>query len=320
MTTDGGAHWRDVSPPMLKRKGLALANGLAGATFLSPSDFFVSLSYEEPLWPAVVFHTTDGGKKWLRAGSVPGGGAGIWLGFANDRYGWALVVTGLAMGQESVTIYETTTGGGHWSVISRSNPLVWGPGIPLGTPQGPSVGCDKTGFSFSGTGTTGLMWLTGQSAGGPCLARSTDGGRRWTNLVLPILLPPAYGGAIPPVFCSASSGALSAWYGNGAVTAVYSTTNGGKTWVEHRTPSAKPALLDVVSSTTWFAALGKTIYHMTNGGVSWSRIAAPVNFGSYSGRGTLDFVNTEDGWTLLGTQVWHTIDGGHMWTSEVLPT
>ena len=119
MTTDGGAHWRDVSPPMVRRKGFALASGLAGADFLSPSDFFVSLSYEGPLWPAVDFHTTDGGKKWLRAGSVSGGGAGIWLRFANDRYGWALVVTGLAMGQESVTIYETTTGGGHWSVISR---------------------------------------------------------------------------------------------------------------------------------------------------------------------------------------------------------
>lgn len=104
------------------------------------------------------------------------------------------------------------------------------------------------------------------------------------------------------------------------MTAVYSTTNGGKTWVEHRTPSGKPVLADVVSSTTWFAALGKTIYHTTNGGLSWSRIAASVNFGSYSGRGTLDFVNTEDGWTLLGDQVWHTTDGGHMWASELPPT
>ena len=26
MTTDGGAHWRDVSPPMLQRKGFGLAS------------------------------------------------------------------------------------------------------------------------------------------------------------------------------------------------------------------------------------------------------------------------------------------------------
>jgi hypothetical protein len=66
MTTDGGANWRDISPPMLRKmrqSGLALASGLAGATFLSPSDFFVSTSYEGPLLSAVVFHTTDGGKK-----------------------------------------------------------------------------------------------------------------------------------------------------------------------------------------------------------------------------------------------------------------
>jgi photosystem II stability/assembly factor-like uncharacterized protein len=193
--------------------------------------------------------------------------------------------------------------------------------MPPGTPQGPSVGCDKTGFSFSATGTPGPMWLTGQSAGGPCLARSTDGGSRWTNLVLPILLPPAYGAANPPVFSSASAGALSVWYGGPkatTVTAVYSTANGGTTWVEHRLPSGESVLADVVSATTWFADRGKTLYRTTNGGVSWSRIAASVNFGRYSGWGTLDFVNTEDGWTLLGNQVWHTTDGGHMWASEYL--
>jgi photosystem II stability/assembly factor-like uncharacterized protein len=104
------------------------------------------------------------------------------------------------------------------------------------------------------------------------------------------------------------------------VTAVYSTANGGMTWVEHQLPSGKPVLADVVSSTTWFGAIGKTLYRTTNGGVSWSRIAASVNFGSYSRWGTLDFANTEDGWTLLGNQVWHTTDGGRIWASEDLPT
>lgn len=323
MTTDGGGHWRDVSPPMLRQSGVGLASGLAGATFLSPTDFFVSLSYEGSPGPAVIFHTTDGGEKWLRAGSVSGGGEGIWLRFASDRQGWALVVTGLAMGQESVTIYETTTGGEHWSVISRSMPLVGGPGIAEGTPGGPPTLCGKTGFSISGVGARVSLWLTGQSEGAPCLYRSLDRGRRWTKVDLPIPSRPESGGANPPTFSAASIGALSVWYGgpNGTtVTAVYSTTNSGMTWGEHRTPSGKPELTDVVSSTTWFAARAKTIYRTTNGGVSWSRIDTSVSFGSYSRWVPLDFVNAEDGWTLLNNQVWHTTDGGRIWSSQDLPT
>ena len=88
--------------------------------------------------------------------------------------------------------------------------------------------------------------------------------------------------------------------------------------MEHQLPSGKPVLADVVSSTTWFAASGRTLYRTINGGVSWSRIAASVTFGSYDG-GTLDFVNTVDGWTILGAQVWHTTDGGHIWVYEVSP-
>jgi photosystem II stability/assembly factor-like uncharacterized protein len=322
MTTDGGGHWLDVSPPMLRRKGFALASGLAGADFLSSSDFFVSVFNSGPdeLQPVFLLHTTDAGRKWNEVGYFPNGVGEARVSFLNNRQGWVVVGNGEAMQQEPVTIYETTTGGGRWSVISRSNPLVGGPGIPGGTPGGPSVGGYKTGLTVSRSEPSAVLWLTGQSAGAPFLARSI-GGRHWTNLVLPTPLPPEGGGASSPVFSSASSGALSAWYGGPnatTVTAVYSTANGGTTWVEHQLPSGKPVLADVVSSTTWFAASGRTLYRTINGGVSWSRIAASVTFGSYDG-GTLDFVNTVDGWTILGAQVWHTTDGGHIWVYEVSP-
>jgi photosystem II stability/assembly factor-like uncharacterized protein len=324
MTTDRGGHWLDVTPPMLRRKGFALASGgLAGADFLSLSDFFVSVFNSEPdeLLPVFLLHTTDAGRKWNEVGSFPNSIGEARVSFLNKLQGWVAVGNGEAMQQEPVTIYETTTGGGHWTVISRSNPLVWGPGIPLGTPQGPSVGGYKTGLTVSRSELSAVLWLTGQSAGAPFLARST-GGRHWTNLVLPTPLPPEGGGASSPVFSSPSSGALSAWYGGPnatTVTAVYSTANGGTTWVEHQLPSGKPVLADVVSSTTWFGAIGKTLYRTTTRGASWARIAASVNFGRYSRWGTLDFVNTEDGWALLGNQVWHTTDGGRLWTHEPLP-
>ena len=318
MTADGGAAWRDVSPPMLRRTGFILATGFGGCSFLSPTDFFVSVfdvGRKVATLPTVVLHTTDGGKKWVETASLSGRGGDTWVRFFNDRHGWAEVGDGLAMGQEAVTIYQTTSGGKHWSVISRSQPLVGGPGVPGGTPGGPPFGCDKTGFSFSGSPTAAALWLTGASAGPPCLARSTDGGRRWIAIVLPNPSTPEGGKAWPPVFSSASNGALSAWYGtaHGNVTVVYSTADGGATWVEHRTPTSNPALVDVVSATTWFAAIDRTIYWTTNKGASWSSLRIYINFGYHQSSNTLDFVNVVDGWAVLGGALWHTTDGGHMW-------
>jgi photosystem II stability/assembly factor-like uncharacterized protein len=150
---------------------------------------------------------------------------------------------------------------------------------------------------------------------------STDGGRRWGRAE--VLDPSAgWGGtAWPPVFSSKSDGALAVWYGtpHEVVTAVYSTTNGGWTWVEHQTPSPKPGLVDVVSPTTWFAATGTTIYRTTDAGTSWSSAHVSLNFSNYQSSNTLDFVNAVDGWAVLGGALWHTTDGGRLWTHEPLP-
>ncbi len=102
--------------------------------------------------------------------------------------------------------------------------------------------------------------------------------------------------------------------------AIYSTTNAGKTWAEHRSPVAAPALVAVVSATTWFAAIDRTVYRTTDGGTSWSTVRGSLNFGGTQASNTLDFVNTVDGWAVRAGTLWHTTDGGHMWSSEVLPT
>jgi photosystem II stability/assembly factor-like uncharacterized protein len=217
-----------------------------------------------------------------------------------------------------VTIYETTSGGTHWTVVSRSMSLDGKPGTPdnAGT-------CGDTGLIALGTARGPVLWLTGYSNVAPCVLESTDGGRRWRWAGAGAFDPSAgWGGeAWPAVFSSGASGALAVWYGtaHGSVTAVYSTRDHGATWVEHRTPSAKPALTDVVSSTTWFAASGKTLYRTTNGGASWSSTPASVNFGNSQSSSTLDFVNTADGWAVVGGALWHTTDGGRAWVPQALP-
>jgi photosystem II stability/assembly factor-like uncharacterized protein len=79
-------------------------------------------------------------------------------------------------------------------------------------------------------------------------------------------------------------------------------------------------MVAVVSATTWFAAIGRTLYRTTDGGTSWSTIHASRNLGYDQSSNTLDFVSTGDGWAVLNGHVWHTTDGGHVWASEALPT
>ena len=97
-------------------------------------------------------HTTDAGRKWNEVGYFPNGVGEARVSFLNNHQGWVVVGNGEAMQQEPVTIYETTTGGGRWSVISRSNSLVGEAGIPGGTPGGPSVGGYKTGLTVVALG------------------------------------------------------------------------------------------------------------------------------------------------------------------------
>ena len=106
----------------------------------------------------------------------------------------------------------------------------------------------------------------------------------------------------------------------GSVTAFYSTSNGGSTWVEHRPPRPTNGPMDVDSSRTWFVVVGKALYRSTDGGTTWASIVTKKNLSGYTGTGSLDFVNTTDGWIILGSgRLWHTTDGGQVWKVEVLP-
>ena len=171
MTTDGGAHWRDVSPPMLQRKGFGLASALTGADFLSPTDFFVSLWHWGPVY---LLHTTDGGRKWTEVGSFPNGVGEAWVSFLDNRQGWVAIGNGAAGGTSSVTIYATTDAGAHWAVVARSPSLSGKPG----TPDNPG-GCHDTGLTWSGSLRAPVLWLMGEGNVAPCVLESTDGGKRW---------------------------------------------------------------------------------------------------------------------------------------------
>jgi photosystem II stability/assembly factor-like uncharacterized protein len=328
MTSDGGAQWRDVSPPALRRAGYVLDGSLAGGAFMSATDFWVSVSdiavddeemgvLREAPSPAVVFHTTNGGLTWSPSGSFPRSDGNVWIEFANDHLGWVEVGNGQAAMTEAVSIYLTTNDGRSWSLASRSMSATGAPG----TAGGPALSGDKAGLGVSAAPSPSgapTLWLASSGAVTFLVSRSTDEGRTWTG-------PLAVGGetgdgggiAYPPVFVGSQTGAFQASYGtqHGSVAAFVSTTDGGRSW--SLTPSPKARLLAVVSPTTWVAAGGKTVYLTTDGGLTWSRFSSSVDLNGSDLAGQMDFVNTLDGWAILGSQhVWHTTDGGRVWTSE----
>jgi photosystem II stability/assembly factor-like uncharacterized protein len=107
-STDGGATFRQLrTPELVNSARLAPASARAAALVGSGE-------------PTRILFTADGGATWTRATTPAGAGAVSWLGFADDRVGYALAQTG-RNAQAKVTgvaLWRTTDGGAHWSRVA----------------------------------------------------------------------------------------------------------------------------------------------------------------------------------------------------------
>jgi photosystem II stability/assembly factor-like uncharacterized protein len=165
------------------------------------------------------------------------------------------------------------------------------PSVPVTMPAStaPPIWLETPQMTSPTTGWT-LRWIR-WGVNGSELARTTDGGRTWTDVTPPqaaaLLSQP---GVLPPVLlardgehawlaiCCAGSTATSA----GMLTEVFSTSDGGRTWTE----------------------------------------AEPLHGPAFGGPASLSFTGADDGWLLLTTdtagparfgQLYRTSDGGRHW-------
>ncbi len=91
--------------------------------------------------------------------------------------------------------------------------------------------------------------------------------------------------------------------------ALYTTANGGGSWVPHSLPQIDPAVLNVVSSADAYVLQASDLYKTRDGGRSWTQVSNnPVLAGA-----TLDFLTVETGF-VLGSSLARTLDGGQTWT------
>lgn len=315
-TTDGGAHWKNVTPP-----GLSSVEEPAVLTSL--------MAWVES---STLLQTIDGGRSWRSLGPLPmfrtlGNPTPFSvegkLDFIDAHNGWRMMGVG-ALGSEEVYIHRTMDGGATWEQVTYATSGDERSGLPFGGSKG--------GMTFLNT-TTG--WVTGYTAG--CdytyLFVTHDAGHTWRQQHLP--LPPQVTShwndyTMPPTFFSAREGILPVFLsysikneyceqGN-RVVVFYVTHDGGTTWT-YTTPVAvrgTPPSSFADMNHGWMTE-GDVLYLTTDGGRRWSRVLLPSSFGDIK---QLDFISAQIGWAVRGP-AWtlkrtppfllKTLDGGHRW-------
>jgi hypothetical protein len=350
-TTDGGLHWRDVSPP-------TPANRTKGgyATFtLDINQSWVTMATGAAGQPSatnlVIFGTADGGQTWSQA-NVPISGAATEsarLAFVDSRHGWLITDSGqttfdktnTSMVSQPITRadYSTADGGLTWTLLLTAHQ---GDGSTLGTL---GLTCSMNGLTFTSLNDGWLTWDTGcgigSSAGAPpapsanmsAVAVTHDGGRSWQRVDLPSV---SSGGdyicTVHQAVFTSSRGILPVdcgGFGTPGVSGVYATSDAGRTWSFRKMPFWSQKIDFVDASTGWtFGSTGVLLYRTTNGGSTWGVVKW---FDSEQSVDDLSFVDARVGFALTsrhsadGTAgyrtMWKSADGGQTWSvMSTVPT
>jgi photosystem II stability/assembly factor-like uncharacterized protein len=234
-TTDGGAHWRDVSPPSLPNR-----QGDAPEFYLDLNHAWQGQAFADHV---VIFRTADGGLTWQQGAAVPvkatdQAGVSSQLYFIDYQHGWlkteSCLPNGFACNPDPAAqgLYSTVDGGLHWTLQSS------GPGAA-------ATGC------FFGDGMTFVSTARGwlQLSCPPALGHSglellvtSDGGVTWHVQTLakdsrcPCFLDNA------PVFFDQQHGFVQGSASNGPPF-MFATTDGGSIWSARTIPGADPGLV-----------------------------------------------------------------------------
>jgi photosystem II stability/assembly factor-like uncharacterized protein len=286
VTADGGAHWRNVTPP-----------GFSGWTdrtmyFLDVTHAWVAVTQHVVAHPAAtpatitVFRTSDGAASWQSATFQLADGSPSQLDFIDPQHGWMMLQV-----NNGVAIYRTSDGGIHWepaSISHYTNPSGTAPGVlPMSYAFGPNtsnqLACELDPFSGIVFRDTSTGWAAGRCRGPAPSAYvyvTHDAGSTWQPQPLDQLPEtpgcPCNVGASEPVFTSSQDGTFAMSIDteiskcqpqNGGTACsvqsipgtvlLYATHDGGKTWVSHGLPGvaafgAEPSFID--ARTGWYGA------------------------------------------------------------------
>lgn len=266
-TTDGGVHWRDVTPPSV--------SAVEGARFLSgqvawvaaPTTFTPGMAGGGPVG-VEVFRTVDGGLHWsgtrLSMTAPTTTSPVVSISFVDRAHGFVSVHVPGGPKTAQTRLFGTTDGGATWTDLGR---------VPFAGPisfSSPSVGFGMVGPGGLGAVNTGLY-------------RTLDGGRTWTPYSLPrapsLPADTRIQSVSPPVFVG-GTGVVAAITESSSRMVVYGSSDRGRTWqARSLLPGARPPLnaaVPVASTDPSVWAVPNTsagrLDVTTDGGSSWRAI------------------------------------------------
>jgi photosystem II stability/assembly factor-like uncharacterized protein len=327
-TTDGGAHWTDVSPKALR----AGEPNLPGQQTVYPptyTDFFLDADHA---WLArtyesskacidhiTVFRTVDGGQTWHTSAPIaprlsPGSYPQLVLTFVDAQHGWLMVTA-----TKASLMYRTQDGGQTWRDVSSAGPQ-----------------CAAMIFS-----TTSIGWSSCGSAfgGGPVATLSVthDGGVTWQDEALPTSQGCQCSVGLP-IFFDAMHGAARGYGNNGD--GIYTTSDGGVTWRVTAFAVAGtafapggfepyPAIVGFEDPANFWIFTTPPgwdkggvptdwLYHSADGGATWQLVQRDTLVAFPSSPVGISFPDSMHGYVVQtdqngAPQVAATSDGGHTW-------
>jgi photosystem II stability/assembly factor-like uncharacterized protein len=312
-TSDGGIHWKDVTPQDSTGRKIIVNQAYASAPMplSSAIAWVLPTNREGKATTDEMFRTTDGGRTWR---SLPNPGHPSVVGpifFMNPREGWLIASIDSYMGNHLVDIYYSTDGGGTWKKVASVTPEDQSSGL--------SVSGGKASITFRNS-TTGWVTVDRLDGGAPFLYVTRDGGRTWRPVSMP--LPPEAGTrwralSSPPKFFTDKDGIVPVWFGflpdpvTDSVRVLYTTHDGGTTWkYQQPFPRGEVVMVDIDHAWAWD---GVVLRVTSDSGRTWNELPKNPLFGDVR---QFNFVSPQIGWAIRSTPplMLRTSDGGFAWT------
>lgn len=321
-TTDGGAHWSDVTPPS------HYDASSASTYFLDATHaWIVETSGNVDTW-----RTADGGRTWDQGAAIRGASyPSPRLYFLDAAHGWMVLTPMPAQGLYDEVMYGTSDGGLHWTRLAASQ-------------RNEESGCTWLAPAFA-TPTDGWLPLSCTSPEARPLLVTHDGGVTWSALQLPL--------AEAGLTCPCTVNALTTFGEEDAAVLVvgsaagveaqrlFMTADGGNSWGQRTLPGEVQLVVDFIDPVHGWAIAGPSamfdktssadfpqqpgvtlpLYRTDDGGLTWKQMNTSLALTSSAGRiSDVYFVDLNDGFadrfngSTQSSQLSKTVDGGLTWT------